>query len=243
MARRLIEVDVSAPLSGKVLEVGHELGAMPKSIIFQAIPPGVRLSVNLTGTQFIVEEGAKLLDKDLSTIYLTTVGTSTAKLLLLVSDLPTPLYIPPATKVGQFLSDPATIGSLNDSEKAFLAVDEWRNLRIVRGKTDGVAVTSAARSTSSNNSGLEVHQWDELRFDLNITAVSGSSPTLDVYIEIKDLLTGNWIQQSVFPRQSAVLTEEISLVIPCIAWTYRVRWVIGGSTPSFTFSVAYHGKG
>lgn len=74
-------------------------------------------------------------------------------------------------------------------------------------------------------------------FNVVVTAVSGTSPTLDVAIEESPDNGTNWIRIYEFPR----ITATGSYVSPKIRATYgtRFRYVrtVGGTTPSFTNAV------
>lgn len=97
-------------------------------------------------------------------------------------------------------------------------------------------VTSAARTTSGNNTGST--GWSavsRIRAQLDVTAASGTTPTLDVVIE--DTLDGtNWNTIGTFTQRTAAGRQVIDITTP-FADQVRVRWTIGGTTPSFTFSV------
>lgn len=108
--------------------------------------------------------------------------------------------------------------------------------RQAAGYSEDVLVASAARTTSSD-SGI----WDgfsdssTLRALLNVTAASGTTPNLTVFIE--DTLDGtNWFVIGTFAAKTAAGTEMLSITTP-FCNRIRVRWVITGTTPSFTFSV------
>lgn len=76
---------------------------------------------------------------------------------------------------------------------------------------------------------------DTLRLQLNVTAVAGTAPTLDVVIE--DTLDGaNWNTIATFAQKTAVGREVINVSTP-FTNRLRVRWTIGGTMPSFTFAV------
>lgn len=99
-------------------------------------------------------------------------------------------------------------------------------------------VTSAAR-TASGDSGEQTGYGsaEDLRVQLDVTAASGTSPTLDVVIE--DTLDGtNWNVIGTFAQKAAAGREVIN-VTALFADRLRVRWTIGGTTPSFTFSVIW----
>ncbi len=98
-------------------------------------------------------------------------------------------------------------------------------------------VASAARTTA----GSQVFQGDgygtakTLRAQLNVTAVAGTSPTMTVLIE--DSLDGtNWNTVGTFAAVTAAAREVINVTTP-FAERLRVSWTMGGTTPSFTFSV------
>ncbi len=97
-------------------------------------------------------------------------------------------------------------------------------------------VASAARTTSSSTSGLPGYfSAESLRIQLNITAASGVTPTLDVVVE--DTLDGtNWNVIGTFAQKTAAGREVINVTTP-FADEIRVRWTMGGTTPSFTFAV------
>lgn len=103
------------------------------------------------------------------------------------------------------------------------------------GVTDEL-VASAARTASGASGTLE--GWgvpSTARVQLNVTAASGTSPTLNVVVE--DTLDGvNWNTVGTFAQRVAAGREVINLATP-FTDRLRVRWTIGGTTPSFTFSV------
>lgn len=105
------------------------------------------------------------------------------------------------------------------------------------GVTDTL-VASAAR-TSSGDSGV-LTGWGvprEARVQLDVTAATG---TLDVVVE--DTLDGtNWNVVGTFAQKLAVGREVVNLSTP-FTNRLRVRWTIGGATPSFTFSVVSYSE-
>ena len=74
-----------------------------------------------------------------------------------------------------------------------------------------------------------------LVMQLNVTSVSGTSPTLDVVVQ--DTVDGtNWNTIATFAQATAVTREVIRLTT---AFTDQLRVVgtIGGTTPAFIFEV------
>lgn len=108
------------------------------------------------------------------------------------------------------------------------------------GAADTLAA-SAARTTSGNSGGTG--GWGPaktIRAQLDVTAVSGTSPTLDVVIE--DSIDGtNWNTIGTFTQRVAVGREVINISTP-FAERVRARWTVGGTSPSFTFSVASYSE-
>jgi hypothetical protein len=92
--------------------------------------------------------------------------------------------------------------------------------------------------TSDGDSGnipLIVKFGSVIVFYVDVTSVSGTNPTLDVYIDIQDPLSKKWVNQDKFPTVNSITT--LALALPVRSTKYRVRWVLGGTNPSFTFSV------
>lgn len=104
-----------------------------------------------------------------------------------------------------------------------------------RGRTDQ-PVASAARTTSGDSGPLAGYgPAQTLRAQLNVTAISGTAATLDAVIE--DTLDGtNWNVVGTFAQRVNVSREVINITTP-FSDRLRVRWTIGGTTPSVTFAV------
>ena len=110
------------------------------------------------------------------------------------------------------------------------ASDKWS---LTRG--DAVTpVASAARTTSSNSGALDASGIRTVSLLLDVTAASGTTPTLNVSVEESDDGT-TWRSVGAFAQKTAVSNERKSFAIA--GDYYRVVWTVGGTTPSFTFSV------
>jgi hypothetical protein len=110
---------------------------------------------------------------------------------------------------------------------------------------------TAARTATVN--GSDVNNWRHrgIRLWLDITAVSGTVPVLDVKVQSKDHISGKYVDipSAAFAQKSGVGSDDL-LVYPGVAETanrsvsdvvpktFRVVATIGGTTPSFTFSLS-----
>lgn len=103
-------------------------------------------------------------------------------------------------------------------------------------------VASAARTTSSQTATLgNFGPAKSIRAQLDVTAASGTSPTLNVIIE--DTLDGtNWNTVGTFAQKTAAGREVINIETP-FSDRLRVRWTVAGTSPSFTFSVIICAQG
>jgi hypothetical protein len=112
-------------------------------------------------------------------------------------------------------------------------------------KTDGTyvytepfVVASAARTTSSNSAAVEVGNRSHLRgLLLTVSAASGTTPTLDVQVQTSnDGSTGWTIVGTAFTQATGTTTQRKTF--SSLDRFVRVAWTLGGTTPSFTFSLA-----
>lgn len=124
-------------------------------------------------------------------------------------------------------------------------------------------VPSSAR-TSSGNSGTIIYPYADIQnlvLRLNVTAASGTSPTLDVIFQQSFDNGTNWVDVARFSQitgttanphyiclsvgtndrvTGAVGDNTISagtVGVALVSPVWRVRWIIGGTSPSFTFVV------
>lgn len=95
---------------------------------------------------------------------------------------------------------------------------------------------SAARTESGSGSAIDLGDRNTLRLSLAITARSGTKPSLHALVETS-ADSSTWRQLGSFTAvNDATGTERQSF--PGADRYVRLRWVISGATPSFTFSVS-----
>lgn len=101
---------------------------------------------------------------------------------------------------------------------------------------------SAARTSTANGSSFDASFIrGTAAFVLDVTAQSGTTPTLDVDIEGYDPLSGKWSVIASFTQVGAATgTERITAVLP--EGNIRAAWTLGGGTPNYTFTVSAIGK-
>jgi hypothetical protein len=110
--------------------------------------------------------------------------------------------------------------------------------------------TSSARTTSANGATGTNHNARGAEIFVNVTAVSGTTPTLAVRLQesydgtnFRDVdttnlqtasITANGIYKLVvYPGLPTAANASLNGVLPR---TFRLAWTIGGTTPSFTFA-------
>lgn len=104
-----------------------------------------------------------------------------------------------------------------------------------------VIAPSAARTASGNTSDIDVGRFICGEICLDVTAVSGTTPTLDVYVEGKDQLSGKY--KVLFSQTGISAVGTYWGTVNPLPFKYiRARWVIGGTSPSFTFSIGMEAK-
>lgn len=104
------------------------------------------------------------------------------------------------------------------------------------GYAEDTLAASAARTVTGNSGVLTGYDGaSTLRVQLDVTASAGTAPTLDVVVQ--DTLDGtNFNTIGTFTQKTTIGREVINITTP-FASRLRVLWTIGGTTPSFTFSV------
>lgn len=137
--------------------------------------------------------------------------------------------------------------SINDDFSKFLKSAN----AFSQSKSNDAVISSASRTTSFNSSSFESKGFNGVRLFLDVTASSGTSPTLDVKVQVYNPVVGEFVDLpgAAFAQQTAA-GKAILTIYPGIAETanesvsdvigseYRVAVTIGGTSPSFTFSVS-----
>ena len=152
----------------------------------------------------------------------------------------------PAVKAGGTTvttSDPSLVVSLSPNSAAMIqpqsiaATIGIQTLLVGASQAGLHAEISSAARTVSGNSGAILSDTGGGAFSavVNVTAVSGTSLTLDIVLQ-ESYNGGTWVDVYHCER----LTATGTVIIPPLPLQGRRRWVwnIGGFTPSFTFDIS-----
>lgn len=106
-------------------------------------------------------------------------------------------------------------------------------------ETPREVVASASRTADGDSGSLELRGGGRtLTLLVDVTAVAGTSPTLDLTVEWSPDGGTTW-----FPAETADAFAQITAVgkvakqFDMKAPDYRVVWALGGTSPDFTFAV------
>ncbi len=109
-------------------------------------------------------------------------------------------------------------------------------------KLNNVFAESAARAASGDSGAVDgFERAGLLRAQLHVTAASGTTPTLDVVLEDTVDAGASWNVVGTFAQKTAAGREVINVTTP-FTDRLRARWTVGGTTPSFTFSVRVYSE-
>ena len=110
---------------------------------------------------------------------------------------------------------------------------------IVGGTAVGTLLASGTRTTAGNTQAdsIGVANYRDLHLFLDVTAVSGATPLLDIYAQAIDPVTLNWADtQLLYSGISATGTFYANPGSLGLSTDFAIRWEI---TDSLTFSVGY----
>ena len=117
-------------------------------------------------------------------------------------------------------------------------------MAIIQQALDKIALIAghptAARTATGQTSGIDLKDYDgDVVFLLDSAAGTGTSPTLDVTIEDSaDNSSFAAITDAAFTQVTGTASAQKLVVNKDSARRYvRVKYTLGGTTPSFTFSV------
>lgn len=111
-------------------------------------------------------------------------------------------------------------------------------------------LASAARTTTTSSADLVNYDARGVRLYLDVSAASGTTPTLDCKVQGKDPVTGDYVDLpgAAFAQKTAAGSDDLTVypgiaetanetVSDVLGKTWRVTCAIAGTSPSFTFSI------
>jgi hypothetical protein len=102
--------------------------------------------------------------------------------------------------------------------------------------TDALTLAaSAARTADDASTGVELGDRTTVRLLLDVTAASGTTPSLGVSIQTSHD-GSTWREIGAFTALTTTGSQRISL--GALDRYVRVVWTLGGTDPSFTFSIS-----
>ena len=109
-----------------------------------------------------------------------------------------------------------------------------------------VTILESDERTESGNTEstpVEAGIFQETNLVLDITAVAGTNPTLDISIVTYDKTSKKWVTVDSFEQKTGTGTT-LKTITANLGYKIAVVWTIGGTeTPSFTFSLGAVIKG
>lgn len=132
---------------------------------------------------------------------------------------------------------------------AFNETFDGTNWNSFRGAQDITVFVLDVRTTTTNSADQVVFNHRGVRLFLDVTAASGTVPTLDVKIQSRDGTNGKYfdVTNGAFSTATAVSSAQLLIYPGVPAGTgissqplsrqWRAVATIGGTTPSFTFSL------
>ncbi len=109
-----------------------------------------------------------------------------------------------------------------------------------------LAVPSTVVTASGGGTPFQALAYATAAVDVNVTAATGTSPTLDLYLD-RQGADGVWYNVWHPTQITAAGAASTSVGPGCatgevLTGYLRLRWVVGGTTPSFTFSASVVGR-
>ena len=106
-------------------------------------------------------------------------------------------------------------------------------------KTTLLVSTLKDADGNTHSNPKNVSGFQEGVFFLEVTAKSGTAPTLDVDIETYDPETDDWYKLEAFTQMTDIGKADPVKLANCLGQKIAISWVIGGTeTPTLTFSVS-----
>ena len=120
-----------------------------------------------------------------------------------------------------------------------MAVKSFVSLVTLSNQNEQSNASSVTVTTSGNSREYrELGSFQRAMLFLDVSAASGTGPSLTVSLQVQDPVSQKWSSVQSFPAQTGAtggspitpLTQEL------YGLNYRLSWAVSGTSPSFTFS-------
>jgi hypothetical protein len=100
-------------------------------------------------------------------------------------------------------------------------------------------ITNGSYATNGNSTEIDCSKYKEAIVFIDVTAVSGTTPTLDVKFQTQDPVSLKWFDLTDLTfTQKAGISTEMKTKANLLGSKLRCTYTIGGTaSPNFTFSV------
>lgn len=100
------------------------------------------------------------------------------------------------------------------------------------------AEASSAKTTSGQSAAAQTNaSGRNAHFIVNVSALSGTTPAVVVRVQVQDPVSSLWVDLPGAASASISTVSTTLFTVTNLARTYRLAWVVTGTTPSLTFSV------
>jgi hypothetical protein len=106
-----------------------------------------------------------------------------------------------------------------------------------RFKPPGMILYSGTVTAGGSTADIDVSTFSSLRVMVKVTAVSGTAPSLDIHVEGRYEATGDYVPLLSGTEIATTGVYELGQLDNLCFRFIRVRWVVKGVSPSFTFTV------
>jgi len=120
-----------------------------------------------------------------------------------------------------------------------MAVKNFISLVTLAGANEQANASSlTVTTTGTSREYRELGNYQRAILFLDVSAASGTTPSLTVALQVQDPVSQKWSSVATFTAQSAATggTPIPPVVVELYGLNYRTSWTVSGGTPSFTFS-------
>ena len=248
---------ISKPLSRVVLDASVEhknvvIGSDVDFVFLKYVPSGVQVWVSVDGSDLIDIVMVRALFNPTSkwkVVTVTTKGTANDRIeFYLGGEAKVSSYVTTVPNIDIPLSTRASEATLLRIANALNSVGTDQMLARIASTAiimpvdiqthykAPITLLSGTITASGQTSDIDVSRFDACEGAINVTAVSGTTPSLDIYIEGKEEATG--LYKVLVSQTGITAVGSYFFTISQLIFRYvRVRYVVSGTSPSFTVVV------